>query len=418
MSYSRLIHDYLDGQLDAAEEDDLFSALARNSELRVEFNQQMRLGVAAQADMGSIAPPMASTNMIFSSLGFSIPSADYVDASAGTGAALAGFWLAARKYGAIIAAAVISAAITSMLFMFYNNSTEKSGNNNFASARNSHVPVVSSFQSDNSTGNIGQADSRSGNTQKAIVAAKNNTREDNYSGINNESASLAAQNDNNEAPAELTYNNTFKTGLANETSLFNLSGRNGFNSFAPAGAYVLLSPEMLNTNGANTNFMVQYRGFAGRSFPEPVIAGQGLGLTNNVAIALVYKFDKHHAAGLEFGKENLTQEYSKVVDNFTEIINKNPSLLWYGAFYRFSLPELGIGDIIVPYAQLMAGGTIIGPLGKLQAGFQIMPNSLVTMNIGYEGTGLVYPYPYRNQWLTSYKHGITAGVGINFNLFK
>ncbi len=45
MDYSRMIHDYLDGELDQMQQDILFAELATNQDMRVDFSQQVKLQV-------------------------------------------------------------------------------------------------------------------------------------------------------------------------------------------------------------------------------------------------------------------------------------------------------------------------------------------------------------------------------------
>ena len=79
MSYSRLIHEYLDGQTDIVQEDILFAELAKNPDLRIEFNEQVQLQNVALTDMRTITPPAETTNAIFSKLGFTIPSKEFMN---------------------------------------------------------------------------------------------------------------------------------------------------------------------------------------------------------------------------------------------------------------------------------------------------------------------------------------------------
>ena len=66
MEYNRLIHDYLDNELDPSREEELFSQISKNPDLRMEFNNQLQLHLVAQNDISTIAPPIDSTNFIFS----------------------------------------------------------------------------------------------------------------------------------------------------------------------------------------------------------------------------------------------------------------------------------------------------------------------------------------------------------------
>ena len=77
MSYSKIIHQYLDTGVDGSTEEMLFAKLANDEALRSEFNRQVQLHLIAQNDMNSISPPMDVTSGIFKSLGFEIPTHEF-----------------------------------------------------------------------------------------------------------------------------------------------------------------------------------------------------------------------------------------------------------------------------------------------------------------------------------------------------
>jgi hypothetical protein len=150
MDYSKLIHEYLDGELNTPLEDALFAGLSTNTELRTEFSQQIKLHIVAQNDMGAISPPTESTNKIFSSLGFSIPTGDYLNRIAHSSDAkkkIGPIALIFKKHLATIATAIISIALTSFVYTVFLN--DKSDNGNIVQNANiSRIPVTQSFSSD------------------------------------------------------------------------------------------------------------------------------------------------------------------------------------------------------------------------------------------------------------------------------
>jgi hypothetical protein len=73
MNYSEQIHDFLDGTLEQAEEEELLSAIARQSDLREELRQAIALKSAFKADFQALTPPLHLTNSIFIGLGFAAP---------------------------------------------------------------------------------------------------------------------------------------------------------------------------------------------------------------------------------------------------------------------------------------------------------------------------------------------------------
>ena len=73
MINAQLIHDYLDGEVDSGTEEMLFARLRADSEMRKEFNTQMKIVSLAQRDKAMTIPPPALTNSLFNKLGYDLP---------------------------------------------------------------------------------------------------------------------------------------------------------------------------------------------------------------------------------------------------------------------------------------------------------------------------------------------------------
>ncbi len=202
MSYSKIIHEYLDTGVDGSTEEMLFAELASDEALRSEFNRQVQLHLIAQSDMNSISPPMDVTSGVFKSLGFEIPTNEF-NSNIATKAAVAGsagsangpmmtFW---KKHFSTIMVAVIASLITAAIFYtsqefgsgFGDNQSLAGQADNNTSSKNS-FPVISSFEdSDSQQANEFAAVSGSGNKSGIDGNSAFNNRVNNI--INNRSAS-------------------------------------------------------------------------------------------------------------------------------------------------------------------------------------------------------------------------------------
>ena len=72
--YTKLIHDYLAGELSSEDEARLFEGLSRNPEWREEMQLQLQMERAMEKDLRSIAVPSSAATAVFASLGFRRPS--------------------------------------------------------------------------------------------------------------------------------------------------------------------------------------------------------------------------------------------------------------------------------------------------------------------------------------------------------
>lgn len=74
MSYQKLIHDYLAGELSSEEEKKLFDGLSRHPEWREEMQLQRHMERAMEQDLHSVTVPPHTTGAVFASLGFRRPA--------------------------------------------------------------------------------------------------------------------------------------------------------------------------------------------------------------------------------------------------------------------------------------------------------------------------------------------------------
>jgi hypothetical protein len=96
MNYSEHLHDFLDGSLDGAQEQSLFSELASNSVLRTEMKDWLAMKSAVWSDVRSFAPPVDAGESLFSALNFSSSLSAGSGSMAGAGVASAGIWYALK----------------------------------------------------------------------------------------------------------------------------------------------------------------------------------------------------------------------------------------------------------------------------------------------------------------------------------
>lgn len=68
--YTKLIHDYLAGELSSEDEARLFEGLSRNPEWREEMQLQLQMERAMEKDLRSIAVPSSAATAVFTGLGF------------------------------------------------------------------------------------------------------------------------------------------------------------------------------------------------------------------------------------------------------------------------------------------------------------------------------------------------------------
>ena len=428
MSYSKLIHDYLDGELAQTEQDRLFTELAHNSDARLEFNQQMKLHMIAQNDMSSIAPPVATTNSIFSQLGFSIPPAGFNGGAAssaighGVGASLLLFF---RKYSGNIMTAFIGALLTGFILYYLLNFNMNSiqSNDNTTAAQLRDIPAVSSVEKEPSAVSLASASERDNLTdrdvERMINAAMNKymTQIDNY--YKNYFTTLNISNENNKDK--------------NNDLALTTNDRNIPVNTNPNGNLLYLFPDntakiqptttesslQLNKTAIepvpvsdNSMFNMSFRSYTSHSNVNVNVPSQSNPWFSNVGFGVSYNLSKYHALGLEVGQEAFPQSFIR--DLYGEQLSQqqNPMLVWFGASYRYSMINLFIPEVLYPYAEVLGGMTKVGPLSRAQIGLQFRPDKRVTFNLGAEGA--ILWYNVQGKVYDTRKLGLTYGVSIHY----
>lgn len=455
MDYSKLIHEYLDGELNTPLEDALFAGLSANTELRTEFSQQIKLHIVAQNDMGTISPPAESTNKIFSSLGFSIPTGAYLNRIAnvsGTIRKSSPLALFFKKHLATIATALISILMTSLV---YNTFITNKNNNNIDNQLDiSRIPITQSFDANNyyynydnnaKSFNISSQNPPSNrisnlNTIRNANRSIKNTLADNIKEINNQSNILNSNSeqsiinkDENKISNSLNLSNISMLSDNNSIIKYNQEATSdndnlklSINDFGNKiiqknNSYAFLNPnnsQNIVISPDNTKFSLQMRGFQ-YPYAKSEIKASDQPFFNNMSISAFYKFNTEHSLGLEFGQEQFVQKFINNDRGQAFEYEQNPLFFWYGASYRWTINDLNIADIIYPFSQVFAGithdavsGKIVGPLGRMQVGLQLKLINNLTFSFGIEGTMLLYSI--HNQLSSSEKIGLTYGISLNY----
>jgi len=143
-------------------------------------------------------------------------------------------------------------------------------------------------------------------------------------------------------------------------------------------------------------------------FPSREIESSEKDLINNLSVNVRYNLTNNHSFGVEGGQE--TFPINVVGSDGT--IEEKTSLLWGGMFYRFTTdPFVSIGGLQF-FGQILGGGTVSGPMGKLTTGIVWQPDSRVELMLGVEG--MMQSYRYNGDWGHGEKISMTTGVAVRF----
>lgn len=161
----------------------------------------------------------------------------------------------------------------------------------------------------------------------------------------------------------------------------------------------------------SNKFILEMRAFSAMSFPNPNIKALTQPAMNNIGIALLYKINDEHYAGIEIGQENFLQSYKGVRDGHPVVYDQNYLGFWGALAYQYS-PQIKELLGFLPFARVSIGATEVGPIGKSIIGLKYNLSDNFAIFTGAEGSILLYKY--QNEYWTTRKIGATGGVSIKF----
>jgi len=430
MSYSRLIHDYLDGELEQSQQDALFNHLAANTDVRSEFNQQVKLHLIAQKDMATISPPVSTTNAIFASLGFTIPPGGY-SAGAG-GAAVAAtksaglahlFWGFLVRYTPNLFTALLTAGITGAVIFFMTKGfvgNQTNNADNHESAKNAVKQTEQIMAANGTTNQVKAPDSKE--ISRIVSKAINNyfqKYESNYITYMNNLDKAVTDNkspitEKDESYTDGAMANKIFTAYDNNVLLVKdiKNPEPVITNFIKPFDINANKTAIPGFNNLKSNFSLQLRGFSNVS-SQANMPTNSKPWFNDMSASINYNLNENNIIGVEVGQEAFLQQFVINEPNGKKLSWKqNPTRIWYGGLYRFSFTDFLIPKILYPYSQIFAGATPFGPLGRLQAGLQYTPDKRVTFTMGAEYSALIYNV--QGNLFATKKFGLTYGVSIYY----
>ncbi|MFA6571105.1 MAG: hypothetical protein WCT77_07695 [Bacteroidota bacterium] len=411
METELLIHDFLDGTLEAGQEESLFMSLSSNDELRSELKQQLAIKQAIKGDTAAFTPAAQSTMQVFSALGFAAPVATAVlpqsFASKLSGTAL--------KYRQGIAGGLIAGAITAALIFSlfpWQKSTDvlvraDASQSGIAKETllSSSVPLMSSVAQDiDKTPEV-----RTITKIKYIEVPK-------YIQVpvaSNQPANNETLADNSQ-PMSPVLNSSKLDESTNNKLKYNYS--NTFNripGISDAGLFNFKTNE-----DEPLGFTVEFRGFQQWNLERATIGPNEnikfdnslFGLYYSLFDNLLFKND-NLTVGAEVRQEKFFQRFTgKGVNGKDYQYEQQPNFTSVNAAFRYYLSRSYWN--VTPWAQLTFGGVSSGVIGRAMLGGKYTPYQGISFNAGLEYSKMFYNH--QNVGFNSDKLSFNYGVAFAF----
>lgn len=404
-SESEQLYAFLDGELEATQEQTLFNSLASSEILRAELKDLLAIRSAVQSDDEAFTPPLIATRTIFSELGFTppIPPTPVVSS------------FSFRKL--IIPAIVLlfSSLATGIVVSKFDSSkiAELASENNRLQSVLSQNSVAQKLQSEIPKDKVAEKMSE----EKVEKLAKK-------SGNHSPNREILPPNDGKNSTYYENAENSEILPVVNQYSAQNIAPARSYSQ--QLAKYSLISSPVSNqsvpffgnlfslgNNGGYPHFWAELRGINAQSYPSTKLDSPNNSWFVNSVVGGFISFSDNFNLGIEVGREPYAMVYDGVEHNYAVHYEQHPLITWAGLACQYRFSELDAIGGLQPYGQLVIGeAQLLGPTARLGAGFYYTPTSRLSMSLGLEGSLL--QYHFQNSAFYSQKLGFTYGVSLQF----
>ena len=425
MDKEKIIHEFIDGNLDARQEEKLFLEMSSDPDLRSEFKQQMVIKNAVRGDTKAFTPKAASTMAIFNELGFSSGAgaggAAAASSSAPKPAASPSIW---KKYAQGMSSGLTAALGTAAIFLIFFSFGMFDGKRQAGQTQNeelkSHEPVPVIISQELPAQTVYENKYRkqaypayarrrtSENSNNSQMASRfqpqNRTFETKDYGFTADDIKSAfplmiKPNQNSNASADNSLTNAKDKNINDRLAL---NSQNNANNIIPRK----------NNGSFFENVAVEVNGSAFYQESDNMNPGEGYQKFNNMGIQMFYALNDQLKVGMEYKRENYYQKFQGLdVNGMLWEYKQHPNFQSYGFTVRYT-PDYLKYKFIKPALQTTVGGNNAGPYGRALAGaeFKINENFNVTLGADYS----ILFYNHNNTYFDSDKYGVYFGTGIKF----
>ena len=410
-----IISAFVDGEATGAERTEMYAALATDNELQAEFEDALRLKQTVDDEIAAAVPPMETTKELFMRAGFTLPLpvvGSEAIAPAVSHIADSGILTALKSIVApfLVTTGIITTGIVTMP-LFDKIGTENVAQNTtqvsqvFPSAQATNAPLVQMTTPDASTASSSEA----APVRSEVIRSYRPAISTNATNAHQVNETVAAEQlavipaaDTTQATTDAVLATLVQVEPKTESQTQLMIGE-------PAERVRQLAD--LRRDEPITqpkDLWFTARGIAGLSlFPSRMTDGAQSVRFNNIAFSAEYQISPMMRVGLAAG----TETFPHYTVNADTSLSEKWNIVWAGASYAISVPQLAIGPII-PSATVLFGGAATGPIMKVGTGLTWQPDDRVSFTAGLETTGLLYHYG--SNYRMGGKLGATYSVAVRF----
>ncbi|MCX6147210.1 MAG: hypothetical protein NTW25_08165 [Candidatus Kapabacteria bacterium] len=397
LNLNELIHLVIDNEASDLERNLLFSELAKDSNLQIEFQNALKINKSSETVLSNFTPPLALTQSLFAKTGL-----DYLPNGSATTAINNGSTMNPRYFsklgtiGTYISSKVGMSFITGVICSFFAyNLSAYLHNNEFAN--NTKPLAVTSNQSIQNSPIPVEEKSISKNVNKPIAFNTNSKIKLNEDVIENQDI---VENSLNSNVSQIEEANN----IYNNIELSNLNITDNSKISTNPKILVPLKVEKFNETGKwiddislelNAVEVLKY-------FPNREVTNSDTRYINNKSLSVFYK----NTYGISIGQENLPIYLVQSAGD----LKKMESIFYIGGSYKYDFDKIDWLMNIKPSITAFGGFSQPGGLFKLQLNAVYEYDKNFDLFVGCDGTMLVFKY--QQTYNTTQKISLRYGINV------
>lgn len=428
MSEFEKINSFVEGELDASQEQELFNEMATNEVMRGEFKNLLAISAAVKNNRNAFTKNKKSKKAVFAMLGLSIPVADAVTGGVVTTAAGA-----AVGYGfkSLLATGVLSAVVTAVILwgmgtgdVYETKTINKAHLTQQLEVEIPHeTPMVSSkevivYKEDNKYKAMYERALIVNNSLQQQISGFAAKTEEKDAIISRQSAEISTlKYEVRTLQGNLTMNNANyqdlnqkqkeSEKLYSELGATNLQLKEQISSMKIDNN---IEPMLLQPKNGASSWSAEWKGSQTFNTNSYEINKTDLSQFNNNSLSILYNFENGFSVGSELRQETFLLEFNgKDVNDINFLYRQEPNFTTLSFLGRYTYD---MSATIDPFAQFTVGGNKIGVVGRLMGGFMYSPYQNLNMILGLEYNNM--SFQYQGVRFNSDKIGINYGISVQF----
>lgn len=414
MEKDKLIHKFLDGELSAEQESEMFFNLSSDDDMRMELKEQLAIKNAIKGDLKAATPKAASTMAIFSELGFTPPpAANIPNPGSAVTSPMSKFLTAFSKYSGFVWTGLSTAATTALVMLLFlepgifagnfGDNTNISQNNvtieNTEPVTNANIPVIESKETSTQEQNATAQKSQDNVVYKYIYITKEKPNENTVSEVENIVRDIHSSD----------LSNNYQLSL--DSKVMPVYDAELGNSFADNSDLALDGPQTPELTSSSYGIIVEFKTAKDWTNSNGLNPSQYQDW-NNTSLGLFKELSSEIAVGVEYRRENYYLDF-KGIEGGDQLYQYEvyPNTGSITAALRYSPDYLKWYDFS-PMLQLSLGANNVGPVGRFFIGTQYSPTDSYSLIFGIDGSAM--RYNFQNTDYTSKKYGIQFGASFRF----